>query len=111
MVSTRHPFPSGYHGRLALTNKMLDTLHHLAVHIGAEMTRVHLAVPCLQRFFLAFDKADGIKDERDDIDRYTLVLFHFTNIVTLSMLKCGVLSCIYVMNMSGPIDFSRLRST
>lgn len=58
--STRFCFPSGYLGRYTLVSKLVDTMHLISLRIGAEMTRVHLAIPSLQRFFLAFDKAHDV---------------------------------------------------
>ncbi|XP_047516926.1 WD repeat-containing protein 81 isoform X2 [Pieris napi] len=60
--TSRSSFPSGAAARCALTRKLLDALHALALRIGPEMTRKHLCVPALQRFFLAFDKATGKTD-------------------------------------------------
>lgn len=58
--STRLSFPSGHRGRYTLVTKLIDTMYLISLRIGAEMTKVHLAVPSLQRFFLAFDKAHGV---------------------------------------------------
>lgn len=37
----------------------MDSVYLVALRIGHEMSRRHLAVPLLQRFFLSFDKAYG----------------------------------------------------
>ncbi|CAK1547015.1 unnamed protein product [Leptosia nina] len=60
--TSRCSYPSGAAARCALTRKLLDALYALALRIGPEMTRKHLCVPALQRFFLAFDKATGKTD-------------------------------------------------
>ncbi|XP_045497388.1 WD repeat-containing protein 81 [Colias croceus] len=60
--TSRCSYPSGAAARGALTRKLLDALYALAIRIGPEMTRKHLCVPALQRFFLAFDKASGKTD-------------------------------------------------
>ncbi|XP_046400829.1 WD repeat-containing protein 81 [Ischnura elegans] len=63
--SGRAPFPSGALARAALTAKVLDALHLLALRVGVEMTRRHLS-SALRRFFLAFDKAHGFIRERNE---------------------------------------------
>lgn len=62
LSTTRCTFPNGVRARTALARKFLDAIHVLAVRIGPEMTRKHLCVPALQRFFLTFDKASGKTD-------------------------------------------------
>jgi len=57
--TTRFVFPSGYIARSAVTAKFVDAVYVVALRIGSDMTRQHLAVPSLQRFFLIFDKAFG----------------------------------------------------
>ncbi|XP_053607519.1 WD repeat-containing protein 81 isoform X2 [Plodia interpunctella] len=58
-ATSRCAYPSGARARGALARKLLAALHALALRVGPEMTRLHLAAPALQRFFLAFDKASG----------------------------------------------------
>ena len=57
--STRYTFPNSSRARSVLARKYLDTLYVLALRIGADSTRTHLAVPAMQRFFFIFDKAHG----------------------------------------------------
>ncbi|KAL4709964.1 hypothetical protein ACJJTC_003927 [Scirpophaga incertulas] len=57
--TSRCAYPSGAAARAALARKLLEALHVLALRIGPEMTRKHLCMYALQRFFLAFDKASG----------------------------------------------------
>lgn len=57
--TTRFIFPSGCIARSAVAAKFVDAVYVLALRIGCEMTRRHLAVPSLQRFFFTFDKAFG----------------------------------------------------
>lgn len=57
--TTRFVFPSGCIARSAAAAKFVDAVYVVALRIGCEMTRRHLAVPSLQRFFLTFDKAFG----------------------------------------------------
>ncbi|CAH2037860.1 unnamed protein product, partial [Iphiclides podalirius] len=57
--TTRCSYPNGAVARGSLARKLLDAMHALALRVGPEMTRRHLCVPALQRFFLAFDKATG----------------------------------------------------
>ncbi|KAI4456769.1 wd repeat-containing protein 81 [Holotrichia oblita] len=54
--STKYTFPSGAISRNSLARKYIDTLYVLSLRMGADNTRIHLAVPFLQRFFLIFEK-------------------------------------------------------
>ncbi|CAG5032848.1 unnamed protein product [Parnassius apollo] len=69
--TARCAYPSGAVARAALARKLLDALHALALRVGPEMTRKHLCVPALQRFFLAFDKATGKMDNWPKQDEIT----------------------------------------
>ncbi|XP_012545772.2 WD repeat-containing protein 81 isoform X1 [Bombyx mori] len=68
--TSRCAYPNGAVARRAVCRKLVSALHVLALRVGPEMTRRHLCVPALQRFFLAFDKATGKIDnwpKQDDL--------------------------------------------
>ena len=67
--TTRFVFPSGSIARAAVTTKFVDAVYVVALRIGCEMTKRHIAVPSLQRFFLTFDKAFGrpVPQQAEDI--------------------------------------------
>ncbi|KAL0841004.1 hypothetical protein ABMA28_014780 [Loxostege sticticalis] len=70
-ATSRCSYPSGARARCALARKLLDALRVLALRVGPEMSRKHLCVHALQRFFLAFDKATGKTDnwpKQDEIN-------------------------------------------
>ncbi|XP_044253256.1 WD repeat-containing protein 81 isoform X2 [Tribolium madens] len=68
LASTKYTFPSGYTARNILARKYLDTLYVLSIRMGSDMTRTHLAVPALQRFFLIFDKVFSGEDAHQPED-------------------------------------------
>lgn len=58
LSTTRFAFPSGSTARVTLANKYLEAMHVLGVRLGKATVRSDLSVS-IQRFFLAFDKANN----------------------------------------------------